>query len=117
MNDAFHQLMQLILQGLSWFLRTLEKIWIWSWTQIMSVFHMSWDNMPAWKIIVGLIFLIALAFILVMMLIRGLDALRRIARAFWAMAVTVFGVVAFVAIAGLFSLGFQWVVTNTPNNF
>jgi hypothetical protein len=117
MNDAFHQLLQLILQGLSWFLRTLEKIWIWSWTQIMSVFHMSWDNMPAWKIILGLIFLIALAAILVMMLIRGLEAFRRIARAFWAMAVTVFGVVAFVAIAGLFSLGFQWVVTNTPNTF
>ena len=117
MNEAFHQLVQLILQGLTWFLRTLEKVWVWSWTQIMAVFNMSWENLPAWKIIVGLVLLIALAFILVMMVIRGLDAFRRIARAFWAMAVTVFGVVAFVAIAALFSLGFQWVVNNTPNNF
>jgi hypothetical protein len=109
--------MQLILQGLGWFLRTLEKIWIWSWTQIMSVFNMSWADLPAWKMIIGVIFMIALAVILVMMVMRGLDAFRRIAHAFWAMAVTVFGVVAFVAIAGLFSLGFQWVVNNTPNSF
>ncbi len=117
MNDAFHQLLQLILQGLNWVMRTLEKIWVWSWAQITSVFNMSWENMPAWKIVIGVIFMVALCVILVMMVIRGLDAFRRIARAFWSMAVIVFGIVIFVALAGVFSRGFQWVVASVPDKF
>jgi len=117
MNDAFHQLLNLILQGLTWFLRTLEKVWVWSWTQIMSVYHMSWGNLPAWKIVIGILFLAALTAILLIMVKRGLHAFRHIAHAFWTMAVTVFGIVAFVALAGVVSLGFQWVVASVPDKF
>jgi CHASE2 domain-containing sensor protein len=37
MNEAVHQLLQLILQGLAWFLRTIETLWVWSWSQIAAV--------------------------------------------------------------------------------
>jgi CHASE2 domain-containing sensor protein len=37
MNQAVHQLLQLILQGLTWFLRTIEALWVWSWSQIAAV--------------------------------------------------------------------------------
>ena len=43
MNQAVHQLLQLILQGLAWFLRTIEALWVWSWSQIASVFNTPWD--------------------------------------------------------------------------
>jgi hypothetical protein len=33
------------------------------------------------------------------------------------MAVTVFGLVAFVVVAGLFSRGLQWVVASVPDHF
>ena len=33
MNNAVHQLVQLILQGITWVLKTAEALWIWSWTQ------------------------------------------------------------------------------------
>jgi hypothetical protein len=44
-------------------------------------------------------------------------AFRRIAAAFWAMAVTMFGLLSFLVVAALFSRGFQWVVTTAPDSF
>jgi hypothetical protein len=46
MQQAVHQLIQLILQGLTWFLRTIERLWDWSWAQIMGAFNTSWGNLP-----------------------------------------------------------------------
>jgi hypothetical protein len=117
MNQAVHQLLQLILQGFTWVLRTIEALWVWSWAQIAAVFNMSWGNLPAWKLAVGLIAMAALAVILFIMFKRGLQAFGKIAAAFWTMAVTVFGIVAFVVMAGLFSRGFQWVVASVPDKF
>ena len=55
MNQAVHQLLQLILQGFAWVLRTIEALWLWSWTQIDSVAKISWGSLPAWKIVFGLV--------------------------------------------------------------
>ena len=117
MNQSVHQLIQLILQGLTWFLRTLEALWVWSWAQILSVFNISWANLPGWKIAFGLVAIVALAVIILGLFRRGLHALRRIAAAFWTMAVTVFGIVAVVVIAGLLSRGVTWVVASLPDDF
>jgi hypothetical protein len=112
MSQSIHQLLQVILQGVSWVLRTIEALWVWSWSQIVHAFDMSWWNLPSWKIVVGLFFVAILAWILFQLI-----AFEKIAAAFWTMTLTVFGVVAFVAIAGVFSRGFQWVVTTVPDNF
>src|SRR5260370_21078409 len=106
MNEAVHQLLQVILQGLTWVMRTIEALWVWSWSQIASVFSMSWENLPGWKLAIGLIAMLALAAILVVMFMRGLQAFVRIAGAFWTMAVTIVGILTFVVAAGLFSRGF-----------
>jgi hypothetical protein len=117
MNEAVHQLLQLILQGFTWVLRTIEALWVWSWAQIAGAFSMSWGSLPVWKIVIGLVVMAALAAILAVMFIRGLRAFGRIAAAFWTMAVTVFGILSFVVVAGLFSRGFQWVVASVPDDF
>jgi hypothetical protein len=117
MNQSIHQLLQLILAGFTWFLRTVEALWDWSWAQIISAFRVSWENLPAWKIAVGLIAMAILVALLVAMFRRALEAFGRIAAAFWTMAVTVFGVLLFVVVAGLFSRGFQWVVASVPDHF
>jgi CHASE2 domain-containing sensor protein len=117
MNDAVHQLLQVVLQGLTWVMRTIETLWVWSWSQIASVFSMSWGNLPGWKLAVGLIAMIVLAAMLVVMFMRGLQAFRRIAAAFWTMALTMVGILTFVVAAGLFSRGFTWVVASVPDNF
>ena len=64
MNQSVHQLLQVILQGISWVLRTIETLWVWSWSQITHAFERSWWNLPPWKIVVGLIFIAILAYIL-----------------------------------------------------
>ena len=46
MNQTVHQLLQLVLQGLAWFLRTIEALWVWSWAQIASVAKISWGTAP-----------------------------------------------------------------------
>jgi hypothetical protein len=117
MNQAVHQLLQLILQGITWFLRTIEAIWVWSWAQVVSVFNISWGNLPGWKIAVALISIAVLAAILVLMFRRGLHAFRRIAAAFWTMAITVFGILVLVVTAGLLSRGVTWVVASVPDDF
>ena len=117
MNQAIHQLLRLILEGFTWFLKTIEAVWVWSWAQIISAFSLSWQNLPAWKIAVGLIAMAILVVLLVAMFRRALLAFGRIAAAFWTMAVTVFGVLVFVVVAGLFSRGVQWVVASVPDHF
>src|SRR6202049_4315916 len=115
MNQAVHQLLQLILQGLTWFLKTIEALWVWSWSQIVSAFSTPWENLPAWKIAFGLIAMLVLAALLVIRIKRGFEAFGKIAAAFWTMALTLFGILSFVVMAGLFSRGFQWVVASVPD--
>ena len=117
MNNAVHQLLQLILQGITWALKTAEALWVWSWSQIVSGFAMSWGHLPPWKLGLGLFAILALAAILVVMVRRAWDAFGRIAAAFWTMALTLFALLAFVLTAGLFSRGFQWVVASVPDEF
>jgi hypothetical protein len=117
MNQSVHQLLQVILQGISWVLRTIETLWVWSWSQITHAFERSWWNLPPWKIVVGLLFIAILAYILYQLIRRCLAAFEKIAAAFWTMTLTVFGVLTFVVIAGAFSFGFQWVVTTVPDKF
>jgi len=89
-QQAVPQLIHLILQGLTWFLRTVETVRDWSWTQIMAAFNTSWDNLPAWKIAVAFVAIAVLAGFLLTMVRRGLVALGQIAAAFWTMALTMF---------------------------
>jgi hypothetical protein len=117
MNQAIHQLLQLILEGVRWFLKTMEALWVWSWAQITGAFSISWENLPAWKIAVGMIAIAVLAVLLLLMFRHALAAFGRIAAAFWTMAVTLFGLLACVVVAGLFSRGFQWVVASVPDHF
>ena len=117
MNEAVHQLLRLVLEGFTWFVKTIEMLWDWSWTQILSAFKISWQNLPAWKLAVGIIAILVLAALLLTMFRRMLAAFGEIAGAFWTMAMTVFGVLFFVVMAGLFSRGFQWVVASVPDRF
>ncbi len=117
MNQAVHQLLQIILQAITWVLKTIEVLWIWSWSQITSAFSMSWANLPAWKLAVALIAMAILAATLLVLFKRGVEAFGKIAAAFWTMALTCFGIAAFVLMAGIFSRGVQWVVATVPDNF
>ncbi len=117
MNDAVHQLLQLILQGLTWVLKTAEALWMWSWAQISAAFNIAWTDLPGWKLALGVLVVAMLAVILIIMFQRGLQAFERIAAAFWTMALTLFGILTFVVVAALFSRGFQWVVANVPDDF
>ena len=117
MNNAVHQLLQLILQGVTWVVRTIEALWVWSWTQILGAFNVSWENLPTWKMAVGAVALATLAVILLLMFRHMVHAFGRIATAFWTMAVTMVGILAFVVMGGLFSRGFQWVVASVPDDF
>jgi len=116
MNQAVYQLLQIILQAITWVLKTIEELWVWSWSQINSAFNMSWENLPAWKLAVVLIAMGTLAGILVVLFKRGLEAFGKIAAAFWTMAITCFGIAAFVLMAGLFSRGVQWMVATVPDD-
>jgi hypothetical protein len=117
MNNAVNQLVQIILQGIAWVLKTAAALWMWSWSQIAAVFAMSWADLPGWKLAVGLIAVAILAAVLVGVVLRAWDAFGRIAAAFWTMALTMFGLLMFIVAAGLFSRGFQWVVASVPDKF
>jgi hypothetical protein len=117
MNQAFHQLLQLIQQGVSWVLHTLEALWTWSWAQIIAAFNMSWANLPAWKLFIAVVAILLLVAMMVVLFQRAMGAFSEIAAAFWTMVLTVFGVVAFVVLAGLLSRGVTWMVATVPDRF
>jgi len=116
MNDAIHQLIQVILQGVTWVLRTIERLWVWSWSQIESAFNISWGSLPAWKVVVGVIALAVVVVLVVRLLKSSLHAFKNIAEAFWTMVMGAVGVLALVVVAGLFSRGFVWVMASVPND-
>src|SRR5260370_37341358 len=103
MNQSIHQLLQVILQGISWVLRTIETLWVWSWSQITHAFERSWWNLPPWKIVVGLIFIAVLAYILYQLIKRCMAAFEKIATAFWTRTLTVFTNIMFVVNATPFT--------------
>ena len=78
MNQSVHQLLRLILEGFTWFLKTIEALWDWSWAQIISAFRLSWADLPGWKIVVGLIAIAVLVALLAAMLAARLTAFGRI---------------------------------------
>jgi predicted PurR-regulated permease PerM len=92
-------------------------LWDWSWSQITHAFEMSWWSLAPWKIVVGLLFIAVLVYILYQLVRRSLAAFEKIAAAFWTMTLTLFGVLTFVVIAGVFSYGFQRLVTSIPDRF
>jgi hypothetical protein len=117
MTNAVHQLVRLILEGITWVLRTAEALWDWSWAQINAAFAMSWGALPAWKIAVGIVLIAALIALLFSIVSRAWYSFRRIAAAFWAMVMMLVGLLAFVVVAGLFSRGFVWIVASVPDRF
>jgi hypothetical protein len=117
MNQSLHELIGIIQNGIGWVLKTIVWLWEWSWTQIISAFNMSWWNLATWKLVLGLLFMAALAYILYQLIKRALAAFEKIANAFWTMAATLLSIITFVVIAGAFSLSFQWVVKTVPDRF
>ena len=117
MNQSLRDLIQIILQGIRWALDVIVKLWEWSWTQISSVFTMPLWNLTTWKLVIGLLFMAALAYILYQLIRRSLAAFEKIATAFWTMVATMLGIITFVVIAGAFSFSFQWVVRAVPDRF
>jgi hypothetical protein len=117
MNQSLHELIGIIQQGIGWVLKTIVWLWEWSWTQISNAFAMPWWNLATWKLVLGVLFMAALAYILYQLIKRALGAFEKIANAFWTMAATLLGIVTFVVIAGAFSLSFQWVVRTVPDRF
>jgi hypothetical protein len=117
MNQSLHELIRVIQEGIAWVLNTIVRLWEWSWAQIISAFTMPWWNLAPWKLVIGILFMAALAYILYQLIRRALAAFEKIANAFWTMAATLLGIITFVVIAGAFSLSFQWVVKTVPDRF
>jgi hypothetical protein len=117
MNDAVHQLLQLVLQAITWAFKTIEALWVWSWVQIAALFlpvvgrlggleagarsdrrrHLDRDSCRADR--------------------ARLGALARIMLAIRTTVVTLSVLLALVVVAALFSRGFQWIVTTVPDRF
>jgi DMSO/TMAO reductase YedYZ heme-binding membrane subunit len=117
MTQALRQLIGIIIEGIRWALDVILRLWEWSWTQINAVFAMPLWNLATWKLVIGLVFMVVLAYILYQLVRRCLAAFEKIATAFWTMVATMLGIITFVVIAGAFSFSFQWVVRNLPDRF
>jgi CHASE2 domain-containing sensor protein len=76
MNDAVHQLLQLVLQAITWAFKTIEALWVWSWVQIAALFSLSWGDLAGWKLALGLIAAGILIAILVVLIVRGWERWR-----------------------------------------
>jgi hypothetical protein len=116
-NETVHSLLQVVLQAITWAFKAIEQLWVWSWAQIASLFSLSWGDLAGWKLGLGLIAAGILIAFLVVLILRGWEALARIVLAIRTTVVTLSVLLALVVVAALFSRGFQWIVTTVPDRF
>jgi len=115
MQQAFHQLVEFLHQGIAAIFRFVQLIWTWSVDQITALLAVPWQQWPLWK-----------QFLLVLVLAGVIWALFRVARELFEASVRILGAFASllgvlvhtlpsVVLAGVIALGGVWVMNHLDN--
>jgi hypothetical protein len=116
MEQAFHQLLQFLQQGIAAIFRFVQLLWGWSVEQISHLMAVPWQSWPIWK-----------QFLLVLVIAGVVWALYRAARelffageailaAFASLLAVFVRTLPSVVLAGIIALGGVWVMNHLDNS-
>lgn len=112
MNQAINQIVQFLQQGIAAIFRFVQLIWTWSFGQIVQIFQSNWQSLPAWKIAVLAIVVIAIVYVLYKAVLSLWGAAEKVLLAFVALLGVLVSILPYVLVAGLIAAGGGWVVQN-----
>jgi hypothetical protein len=116
MEQAFHQLIQFLQQGISAIFRFVNLLWGWSVEQISHLMAVPWQSWPIWK---QLLLVLVIAGV-VWALYRAVRELFHAGEAILAAFASLLGVfvrtLPSVVLAGVIALGGVWVMNHLDNS-
>jgi hypothetical protein len=116
MEQAFHQLLQFLQQGIAAIFRFVQLLWGWSVEQISHLMAVPWQSWPIWKQII-LVLVIAGVF---WALYRAARELFHAGEAILAAFASLLGVfvrtLPSVVLAGIIALGGVWLMNHLDNS-
>ncbi len=112
MNQFINQLVQFLQQGIAAIFRFVQLVWTWSFGQMVQIFQSDWQSLPAWKLVVLAMVVIAIVYVLYKAVLQLWAAAEKVLLAFVALLSVIITILPFVLIAGLMAAGGGWVIQN-----
>lgn len=112
MNQAINQLVQFLQQGIAAIFKFVQLVWTWSFGQIVQILQSNWQSLPAWKIVVLALVIVAIVYVLYKAVLQLWGAAEKVLLAFVALLSVLITILPFVLIAGLIAAGGGWVIQN-----
>lgn len=112
MSQAINQLVQFLQQGIAAIFRFVQLVWTWSFGQMVQVLQSDWQSLPAWKIAVLAIVILAIIYVLYKALFALWGAAEKVLLAFVALLGVLITILPYVLVAGLIAAGGGWVIQN-----
>jgi hypothetical protein len=112
MNQLINQIVQFLQQGIAAIFRFIQLVWTWSFGQIVQILQSNWQSLPAWKIAILAIVVIAIVYVLYKAVIALWSAAEKVLLAFVALLSVLITMLPYIIIAGLIAAGGGWVIQN-----
>jgi hypothetical protein len=110
MRQIIDQIISFLQQGISAIFRFVELIWQWSFGQILTTFQSDWQSLPAWKIAVLAIVVVAIVYVLYRAIIELWEAAESILKAFVGLLMVLVSILPYVLVAGLIAAAGGYVI-------
>jgi len=109
-REIIDQIVNLLRQGITAIFSFIELVWQWSFGQMVAIFRSDWQTLPAWKIAVLAVAVIAIVYVLYRGFFQLWHAAEQIFRAFVDLLMVLISVLPYVLIAGLIAAGGSYVI-------
>jgi len=98
--------------GITAIFKFIQLVWTWSFGQIIAIFNSNWQALPAWKILILAVVVLAVVYVLYRALFQLWAAAAQIFTAFIALLNVLVTVLPFILIAGVIAASGAWVIQN-----
>jgi len=115
MQQAFHQLLQFLQEGIAEIFRFVQLLWNWSVDQISHLVAVPWQQWPIWKQILFVLVLAGVVWALYRAAKELFEAGEKILGAFASLLGVLVHTLPSVVLAGLIALGGVWVMNHLEN--
>ena len=115
MQQAFHQFLQFLQQGIAAIFRFVQLIWSWAVDQISHLVAVPWQSWPLWKQILLVLVLAGVVWALYRAARELFEASERILAAFASLLGVLVRTLPSVVLAGLIAVGGVWVMNHLDN--
>jgi hypothetical protein len=109
-RQIIDQIVNLLQQGISAIFKFVDLVWQWSFGQMFAIFQSNWQALPAWKIAVLAVAVVAIVYVLYRGFFQLWHAAEQIFKAFVELLMVLISLLPYVLIAGLIAAAGSYVI-------